>query len=172
MYKTTPRLTRFINRPISSGQIRFYSDSKKEQIMKEFEIEDARMKMQKSTKFEQANMEEFDSFKDWFPHSNFCMAGGLQDSLVAGRVVAKSGTDQGFFFVDWGFKFPVRCSYRRPEIDEVPDFENFTMAEKKNVLSAKKEKNYAKIDNLTSTVFNEHLAESGNFSLITKFLTM
>ena len=55
MYKTTPRLTRFINRPISSGQIRFYSDSKKEQIMKEFEIEDARMKMQKSTKFEQVS---------------------------------------------------------------------------------------------------------------------
>lgn len=54
MYKTiTPRLTRFINRPIR--QIRFYSDSKKEQIMKEFEIEDARMKMQKSTKFEQAS---------------------------------------------------------------------------------------------------------------------
>ena len=54
MYKTiTPRLTRFINRPIS--QIRFYSDSKKEQIMKDFEIEDARMKMQKSTKFEQAS---------------------------------------------------------------------------------------------------------------------
>ena len=52
MYKTiTPRLTRF--RPIS--QIRFYSDSKKEQIMKDFEIEDARMKMQKSTKFEQAS---------------------------------------------------------------------------------------------------------------------
>ena len=52
MYKTiTPRLTRF--RSIS--QIRFYSDSKKEQIMKEFEIEDARMKMQKSTKFEQAS---------------------------------------------------------------------------------------------------------------------
>lgn len=54
MYKTiAPRLTRFINRPI--GRIRFYSDSKKEQIMKEFEIEDARMKMQKSTKFEQAS---------------------------------------------------------------------------------------------------------------------
>ena len=54
MYKTiTPRLTRFLNRPI--GQNRFYSDSKKEQIMKEFEIEDARMKMQKSTKFEQAS---------------------------------------------------------------------------------------------------------------------
>ena len=54
MYKTiTPRLTRFLNRPI--GRIRFYSDSKKEQIMKEFEIEDARMKMQKSTKFEQAS---------------------------------------------------------------------------------------------------------------------
>ena len=54
MYKAiTPRLTRFLNRPI--GRIRFYSDSKKEQIMKEFEIEDARMKMQKSTKFEQAS---------------------------------------------------------------------------------------------------------------------
>ena len=55
MYKTTtPRLlTRFLNRPI--GRNRFYSDSKKEQIMKEFEIEDARMKMQKSTKFEQAS---------------------------------------------------------------------------------------------------------------------
>ena len=54
MYKTiTPRLTRFLNRPV--GRIRFYSDSKKEQIMKEFEIEDARMKMQKSTKFEQAS---------------------------------------------------------------------------------------------------------------------
>ena len=54
MYKiTTPRLTRFLNRP--NSRIRFYSDSKKEQIMKEFEIEDARMKMQKSTKFEQAS---------------------------------------------------------------------------------------------------------------------
>ena len=61
MYKT-PRLTRFINRPIS--QIRFYSDSKKEQIMKDFEIEDARMKMQKSTKFEQASeSSNFSSFE-------------------------------------------------------------------------------------------------------------
>ena len=40
-------------------------------------------------------MAEFDSFKEWFPHSNFCMAGGLQGTLVAGRVVAKSGIDQG-----------------------------------------------------------------------------
>ena len=54
MYRTScSSLTRFINRPICSR--RFYSDSKKEQIMKEFEIEDARMKMQKSTKFEQAS---------------------------------------------------------------------------------------------------------------------
>ena len=61
MYKT-PCLTRFINRPIS--QIRFYSDSKKEQIMKDFEIEDARMKMQKSTKFEQASeSSNFSSFE-------------------------------------------------------------------------------------------------------------
>ena len=53
MYKTTGScLTSFIHRrPIR----RFYSDSKKDQIMKEFEIEDARMKMQKSTKFEQAS---------------------------------------------------------------------------------------------------------------------
>ena len=54
MYKTTGScLTRFIHRPFYSR--RFYSDSKKDQIMKEFEIEDARMKMQKSTKFEQAS---------------------------------------------------------------------------------------------------------------------
>ena len=64
MYKTiTPRLTRF--RPIS--QIRFYSDSKKEQIMKDFEIEDARMKMQKSTKFEQAS--ESSNFLSLEPHT-------------------------------------------------------------------------------------------------------
>ena len=54
MYKTTGScLTRFIHRPFYSR--RFYSDSKKDQIMKEFEIEDARMKMQKSTRFEQAS---------------------------------------------------------------------------------------------------------------------
>ena len=40
-----------------------------------------------------------------------------------------------FFFVDWGFKFPVRCAFRRTEIDEVPDFENFTIAEKRDVMS-------------------------------------
>ena len=52
MYRTSrSSLARFVSRPAQ----RFYSDSKKEQIMKEFEIEDARMKMQKSTKFEQAS---------------------------------------------------------------------------------------------------------------------
>ena len=71
-----------------------------------------------------------------------------------------------YFFVDWGFKFPVRCAFRRAEIDEVPDFENFTMAEKRDVMSARKEKSYSKIDNLTSTDFNEHFAESGKFSLL------
>ena len=71
-----------------------------------------------------------------------------------------------FFFVDWGFKFPVRCAFRRTEIDEVPDFENFTMAEKRDVMSARKEKSYSKIDNLTSTDFNEHFAESGKFRLL------
>ena len=31
-------------------------------------------------------MEEFDKFKDWFPHSDFCMAGGLNETLVAGQI--------------------------------------------------------------------------------------
>ena len=38
------------------------------------------------------------------------------------------------------------------------------MAEKRDVMSARKEKSYSKIDNLTSTDFNEHFAESGKFS--------
>ena len=40
------------------------------------------------------------------------------------------------------------------------------MAEKRDVMSARKEKSYSKIDNLTSTDFNEHFAESGKLSLL------
>ena len=41
------------------------------------------------------DMSDFESFKDWFPHSNFCMAGGLEGTLVAGRVISRRGYDHG-----------------------------------------------------------------------------
>ena len=65
-----------------------------------------------------------------------------------------------FYFVDWGFKFPVRCAYRKPEIDEIPNYENLPFAEKKRYQDLKEEKIYS-FDNLTSSVFNEQFAESG-----------
>ena len=80
-------------------------------------------------------------------------------------IITENNITIRFYFVDWGFKFPARCEYRRKEVDEIPDFENFPPSEQKRIRESKQEMKYSKIENVTSSIFNEHFAETSKYRL-------
>merc|ERR1719431_236313 len=88
----------------------FQQTSDKARFLKAFEVEEARTQMQKTITYPQSDMDDFATFKEYFPHSSFCLAGGLKDTLVAGEIVSLTPTH---FWVDWGFKYPLYAA--KPE---------------------------------------------------------
>ena len=56
-------------------------------------------------------MNNFSTFKEWFPHSPFVQAGSFKNTLVSGQAVAirRGEGKKRAVMVDWGGKFLVTC---------------------------------------------------------------